>query len=77
MVITARNKKGSGLTARQKGPFVFGRLDHFAALAAVLVNNCGRSAEGIEGLARQKAAPAPANSMSTGPTVCFVYRRRR
>ena len=77
MVITARNKKWSDLTARQIGHFVLGGIVQFAPLEATLLDNYRRSAEEIEGRGWQRAEGAPANSVITGPVACFVCGRRR
>jgi phospholipase D-like protein len=77
MIIMARNKKWSDLTARQKAPFVLQGVVQFALLAAALADIYRRPAEEIRGSKWPWVAAAFANFMGIGPIAYFLFGRKR
>jgi hypothetical protein len=77
MIIMARSKKWSDLTARQKAPLMLRGIVQFALLAAALVDIHRRPAEEIRGSKWLWRVVAFANFMGIGPIAYFAFGRRR
>ena len=77
MIIMPPNKNWSGLTAREKAPFVVRGIVQFAMLAAALANIYHHPAEEINGDKWLRSAVALVNFMGIGPIAYFLFPRKR
>ena len=77
MIIMARNKKWSELTAREKAPFVVRGIVQVVLLVAALADIYRRPAEEIKGSKWLWGAVALVNFMGIGPIAYFIFGRKR